>query len=61
MGKTELARSYFQNPFEHRDAVCWAGYDEDKHDVIIFGDVKMRSTSTSARIEHCFKPVAGQL
>ena len=41
MGKTELARSYFQNPFEHRDAVCWAGYDEDKHDVIIFDDVKM--------------------
>ena len=39
MGKTELARSYFKSPFEHRDRISWAGYDEDKHDCIIFDDV----------------------
>ena len=40
MGKTELARSYFKNPFEHRDNVCWTGYDDERHDAIIFDDVK---------------------
>ena len=41
MGKTELARSYFQNPYEHRDSICWNDYDADLHDVIIFDDVKL--------------------
>jgi hypothetical protein len=40
-GKTELARSLFDSPFEHRDSVCWTGYDEDKHDGILFDDVKL--------------------
>lgn len=39
-GKTEYARSLFKNPFIHEDSVCWNGYDEDEHDVIIFDDVK---------------------
>lgn len=40
MGKTELARSFFSNPYEQRDSTCWNEYDADKHDAIIFDDVK---------------------
>ena len=40
LGKTELVQSYFKNPFMHKDVVCWTGYDDDKHDAVIFDDVK---------------------
>lgn len=39
-GKTQLARSLFSCPFEHNDAVCWINYDDEKHDAVIFDDVK---------------------
>ena len=40
-GKTEFARSLFQNAFIHSDNIAWAGYDEEKHDAVIFDDIKM--------------------
>lgn len=38
-GKTTLAKSLFKNPYIHEDSICWKGYDDDKHDAIIFDDV----------------------
>ena len=40
VGKTQLAKSLFKNPFTHTDAVCWTGYDDEVHDCIIFDDIK---------------------
>eukprot|EP00966_Prymnesium_polylepis_P010281 237119-Prymnesium_polylepis.2 len=39
-GKTEFAKSLFENAFLHRDTIAWTGYNEDKHDAIIFDDIK---------------------
>ena len=57
-GKTQLAKSLFSNPFVHTDAICWAGYDEDKHDAIIFDDVKFVFKHISEAKSPCSKRVA---
>lgn len=40
LGKTELAKSRYKNPFIHEDTINWKGYDPDVHDAIIYDDVK---------------------
>jgi hypothetical protein len=39
-GKTELAKSLFKNPHIMRGSIDWKPYDDEKHDAIIFDDIK---------------------
>jgi hypothetical protein len=39
-GKTELAKSLFKNAHIMRGSIDWKSYDDDKHDAIIFDDIK---------------------
>ena len=38
-GKTELARSLYNNAYVHKGSIDWSKYDSRVHDVIIFDDV----------------------
>lgn len=38
-GKSEMAVSMFQNPFEHKGVINWKGYDHEVHDGIVIHDV----------------------
>jgi hypothetical protein len=42
-GKSQLAKSLFDTKFVHKDCINWkleGGYDYDKHECVIFNDVK---------------------
>lgn len=39
LGKSDFAKSLFENPFLHDNSISWAGYDDEVHDGIIFDDV----------------------